>query len=264
MNQNENKVLELINVKKTISTKEICKALYISESTARRIMARLSKKGAIVRFHGGGHNLEQAAEEFNITGRLELNTRAKDGIAKAAAEMVTPGAVIIMMGGTTVYKMCKYLQEMSITVITNSLIVFDALKNRGKIDIVLLGGHYNRSEMEVWGVLTNANLKMLRADMLFMGTSHFHPSVGFLTNDLESLEIYRNCMDAANTSYVLADSSKLGERGTAVTATCKSIDGLITDDKLGNEYVRQFEAAGVSVVCATPERGRLAQGIAET
>ena len=231
-----------------MSIDELCKSLNVSDSTARRVMTSLADKGMIIRYHGGGHSVEWALESSDIQKRFDLHASAKDAIARTAAELVKPDSIIILMGGTTVCKMCKYIKDMKVTVITNSIIILDELKNRRGIDIVLLGGRYNHSEMEVVGALTDINLKMLRADSLFMGANHFHPKIGFLTDERESLQFYRNCIDAASKSYVLADSSKLGENAAAITATCDMVDCLITDNKLDIDIIKQFESMGVSVI----------------
>jgi len=248
MTDNERHALELINVKKSVSTLELCEALGISESTSRRLLLRLSDRGAIRKYHGGGMSIDYHSIRNGIQHRFEQHVDEKDRIAKEAALRVSPGSTIILLGGTTVYRMCKYLRGMKVTIITNSMIVFDALKDEQAAEILMLGGKFNRHEMEVSGVITNSNLKMLRADSLFMGTVSFHPRIGFLTDDINSTELYGLCMDATRTRYILADSSKLGTAGAAVTATCEQLDCLITDNALNNDIAMEFQQVGLKVL----------------
>jgi len=247
MTDYEKKALELINVRKSISTLELCRVLGVSESTARRLLLRLSDLGAIHKYHGGGMSIDYFNTRNDLHKRFELHADEKDRIAKAAASHVKPGSTLILLGGTTVYKMCKYLKGIRVTVITNSMIIFDALKDEQAVEILMLGGKFNRNEMEVRGVITHANQKMLRADSLFMGTVSFHPRIGFMTNDIDSIELYSLCMDAANTCYMLADSYKFGVAGAAVTATCAQLDCLISDNALSEDIVAAFQQEGLEV-----------------
>jgi len=248
MSDNEKLALELINVKKSVSTLTLCEALGISESTARRLLLRLSNRGVIHKYHGGGMSIDYYSVRNGIQKRFEQRPDEKERIAREAASRVKPESTIILLGGTTVFKMCKHLKGMKVTVITNSMIIFDALKDEQAVDILMLGGKFNRNEMELSGVITNSNLKILRADSLFMGTTFFHPRIGFLTSDINSIELYGLCMDAARKRYILADSSKLSTQGTAVTATCEQLDCLITNRELNADTVEDFRRSGLEVV----------------
>ena len=249
MNENERRVLEIVNVKGVVSTDDLCALLNISQSTARRALVKLSERNQIHRYHGGGQSLGDDNKRSAFNNRFDQKPEDKDRIARAASAHVVPGSRIILLGGTTVYRMCKYLKGVRITVITNSMRVLDELRSRRDVDCIVLGGAYNYDEVEMRGVLTNTNLRMLRADSLFMGATQFHPKHGFLTNDLESIELYRLCIEAVGNCYVLADSTKLHGPGIGVTATNDMVDTLITDRGLDPSTVREFEDAGVTVEC---------------
>lgn len=248
MNQRDKQALEFINMKKMISTAELCETFGYSESTARRLLQRLSDRGLIQRYHGGGVSNQYAKEQNGVHERVEHRLKEKERIAKYAAELINPGDTVILLGGTTVHKMCKYLRGMKITVITNSMLVFDELKNNSRVGLILLGGIYDHHEMEVRGGITNSNLQLLRADSLFMGASTFHPQIGFLSMDIDAVELYHLCMEAVNNTYILSDSSKLSKDGAAVMATCQKTDCFITDTGLPDEMAMEFEQKEVKVV----------------
>jgi len=241
-------VLEHININKYVSTIELCDTFNISESTARRLLLRLSDRGLIHRCRGGAMSVVYSNVKNGIQVRYECNADVKDRIARAAAARVTPGSTIMLMGGTTIFKMCKYIIGMKLTVITNSLIILDALKDANYIDILMLGGKFDRSEMEIVGAIANSNLKLLRADSLFMSATNFHPRIGFLTDVIDSIELYERCIEAVSERFILADSSKLGTSGAAVTATCEQLDCLITDSALDEYAVTEFREKGLEVV----------------
>ena len=249
MNKNEKKVLELVNIKKTMSIADICETLQFSESTARRTVSALSELKLINRYHGGAQSYAAIANQSSVQKRMDINPLLKDSIARMAASLIRSGQTVMLTGGTTVYMMCKYLMNRRITVITNSLIVFDELKNAVHLnDLILLGGRYNKDEMEVEGALTNFNLKLLKADCIFMGTNGFDPDSGFFTDRMEALELYRLCIEVSKEKYMLSDSSKLNGRGLAVIATCEMVDYFVTDPGLNKGISDRFLEKGIKVI----------------
>lgn len=248
MRDKEKKVLEIINVRKILSVSDICEELKVSESTARRILISLSDRKLIHRFHGGGQSLAITEVQADIQRRMQENAKIKDSIAKRAAAEIKNGQTVILLGGTTVYMMCKYIVELRITVITNSLIVFEALKNAKHLNLILLGGHYNKDEMEVQGALTNAGLRLINADSLFMGATGLNPRVGFLTDEIDAIDLYRLCIDATKQRYVLADGSKLQGLGSAVIASYEHINTMITNNDFDREIAKEYSNKGVDVI----------------
>lgn len=248
MTDKEQCVLDLVNIKKTASIGVICEAFGYSESTVRRILGRLHEKGRILRYHGGGHSVEYQSLVTSVQSRFELWPQEKDRIARAAVSQFYSGDKVALLGGTTVATMCRYMRGMRITVITNSMLVFDELRGSPEIQIILLGGQYNLEEMETRGVMTHNNLKMLRANCLFMGASNFHPDFGFMTTDINAVELYQLCLASSRKKFILADSSKFGESASAVIAGCDMIDCLITDNNLPPAACEQFKARGVEVL----------------
>ena len=51
-NDREKIILETLKAKQSVDVKQLCKLLYASESTVRRTLTNLEKKGLIIRAHG--------------------------------------------------------------------------------------------------------------------------------------------------------------------------------------------------------------------
>ncbi|HHW47970.1 MAG TPA: DeoR/GlpR transcriptional regulator [Clostridiaceae bacterium] len=248
MTDKEIAVLNYINLKKIVKTHELSRELSISESTVRRILCRLDRRKLIVRFHGGATAIPEDRVDTPISARLNVHTKEKELIARKAAEKVTDGSTIIMLGGTTVFYMCKYLKGKSLTVVTNSLIVLDALKYEKSMQLVLLGGVYNNDEAELRGSLTSNTLRKLSADYLFTSATAFEEVRGFLTSHIDSIELYNMCFQVAQKVFMLVDSSKYRKSDVAVTARCEDIDCLICDSGLPVEARIGFANKGVEVI----------------
>jgi DeoR/GlpR family transcriptional regulator of sugar metabolism len=224
----------------------MCLDLSISQSTARRAVIQLEKIGKIERLHGGAFALQEKQQTL-IASRLGINAEKKMKIARAAAKMVEENSTVIIMSGSTVSYMCSYIKDMNITVITNSLLVLDELKECPNIRIIILGGLYNHEELEMGGILQNSSIGFLRADRLFMGCSGFDEKTGFINRNY-SVELYRACIQTCNEVCILVDSSKHNSGGTSIAATPEQVKYLFTDHDLSPDAVRRFEEKGITVV----------------
>lgn len=233
----EKAVKDFIFEKYNVAVSDLCEHFSISESTARRVLRKLEDRNLITRYRGGAYPNIGSIDPSCVTARVRCNWDKKVVIAKKAAELVPEGSTLVMLGGTTVYAMCGFLEGKNITVITNSLIVFSALQKDKNITIILLGGLFNRSEYELGGIVTNHGMRNIRADFMFMGSMGFDERLGFTTKDLESLELYQTCIESSNKVIVLADSSKYKAGGTAVTAKLGEVDTLITDEDISPSYL---------------------------
>lgn len=241
-----NAILSFINTRRHVSIAELCDNFDISESTARRVVSQLENLGKCGRFHGGAYALGQNGKSA-VLERQSSRSDEKKRIAKAAASIIQDGATCIILSGSTVGYMCRYIKDKQITVITNSLIIFEELRMYSNIKIIVLGGLYNAEEEELGGVIANTNLDYLRADFLFMGASSFDERSGFINRNL-SVDVYRACLKACDTACMLVDSSKYGIGGTSIAARPEQIKYLFTDSGLDKKVVKSFEKKKVQVI----------------
>lgn len=242
-----NKVIDLVRKTDFTTTQDICAQFGVSESTARRALDKLAVMGKVTRLHGGAMpaSIHGLTTEFQT--RNALFKEQKIAIAKEAAGYINDFSTVILMGGTTVCEMCKFIERMNITVVTNSILVLNGLKYSRSVRLILLGGLYNYQEEEVGGLLAYKGLGTIRADHLFMGTSGFDEIYGFSTTNA-SIELYMNCIESSVTTCVLADSSKYMKGGAGVTARLDQVSYLFTDKGLDPRAREAIKAQGVNVV----------------
>jgi DeoR/GlpR family transcriptional regulator of sugar metabolism len=136
---------------------------------------------------------------------------------------------------------------MNITVITNSILVFNELQYSSGVKIILLGGTFDINEYEVNGILSSMSMNYIRADQLFMGASSFDEIHGF-TTAFPAVDLYLTCLKSCLESCVLVDSSKYKKGGTAITARPDQINYLFTDNGLNRQAIDTFREKGVKVI----------------
>jgi hypothetical protein len=114
--------------------------------------------------------------EFEIVGveknlEDELDWRRRE-IARAAADLVQPGDVILVDSGElTNYLAEALLGKPSLTIITNSVPAFEILRQDPQHTLILTGGAFRQSSQALVGPTAEGALRELRADRLFLNVA---------------------------------------------------------------------------------------------
>ena len=145
--------------------------------------------------------------------------------------------------------MCPFIEHRCITVITNSVPVFNSLRHSETIRLVMLSGIYSMQEDEIGGLLDNTSLERMRANWMFMGTSGFDERFGFAQTNAP-VETYEQCIQSSLNLCVMADGTKYMRGGTTVAATPSQVDVLITDKTLPGKAKQALEEQGIQVILA--------------
>lgn len=238
-------LVDYIRQRQSVKLAQICRDLAISESTARRMLARLDEQGDIVRYAGGAHVASPVMERTFFDERKLDRMEAKQRIAHQAVSHIRSDSCIMLLGGTTVACMCSLIRDIPLTIISNSLDVFEELKTNSCSNLILLGGRYNHNERELHGNITNMGLGVMYADMVFLGCSGLNVEHGFTTDDFESVSFYQLCLKNSGASFVLAGCDKIGRTAKAIFAGLDDIDCVITDDGLSEAQRRELVKANI-------------------
>lgn len=233
-----------------VKAAEIARDVNISLATVRRDLAALERRGLIERTWGGAQVRSPInyLPDFESTAAKEA--AAKRAIAAKAAEMVAPGMVVGLSGGTTCTELARWLRGMPVTVVTNAINVATELYNHGHTKVVVTGGALNSYSYELVGEMVNHSLQEYRLDLCFLGCSGVTPDFGFSMRDNLESAVARSFLTVSARSIVIASHSKVGHRTLARFALFSEVDQLITDEVLGTQEREHLERAGLAVTVA--------------
>jgi DeoR/GlpR family transcriptional regulator of sugar metabolism len=230
--------------------------LGVSEVTIRRDVDVLQEQGLVEKVHGGvttnGYQTGTLEPAFEDT--QEIETRSKSAIAKEAAQLVSPGHAVALMGGSTVFALAKELVTMgSLTIVTNSIPVSDLFYRHGldTHQVIVTGGVRTPTNSLV-GPIAAGTLQRFNVDTVFMGAHGMENGVGFSTPNLLEADINRVAIAQSREVCVLADHTKWGARGFSTFATFGDIDTLITNDGMGSEALTLLSDTIDNVIVAQP------------
>jgi DeoR/GlpR family transcriptional regulator of sugar metabolism len=229
---------ELVAVHK-ISYETVAEQLNVSEDTVRRDIDILNKSGLLVKVRGGA--ISPASNPLSFQDRAGVFAEGKNIIALKAQQLFKNARTVFMDGGTTMLALAANLPANShFRIITNNVALVPILANLPNIEIVILGGLFNRLTNTNVGVLTCEEIRNYQADIYFMGICSIDSKVGATAAISEDGEVKRAFMKSSLKTVVLCNRDKLETIDFFKVCNLDEIDTLITelpsDDKALDLY----------------------------
>ncbi len=212
----------------------------------RRLIAESLRSRGVV-------SVSQMAELLGtteITVRRDLRAMAKDGelVRALAVEMVRPGDSILLGPGTTTLALARLLVDFpELTVVTNSLLVAQALMGASRVEVILTGGTLRRSIHALVGPAAEESVRALRASQAFISGNGFTAERGLSTPSPLVAATDRAFASAAKQVVVLADHTKIGQDTMCQTVAAERVNVLITDSAADPAELAAIRLAGVDV-----------------
>jgi DeoR/GlpR family transcriptional regulator of sugar metabolism len=233
-------IQHFIEERQRVSIEELCSAFDISSATVRRDLDVLETMGRIKRFHGGAIAMHNAPLESPIHLRAVQEVEAKRRIGQAAAALVKDGESIFLGSGTTVLEIANNLRERRITVITNSLLVTNALAGQSTIELVNVGGVLRHSEFSFIGHITQQALAELHVGKVFMGIHAIHPEMGLMSEYLPETQTDRAIISIGRQIVIAADHTKCNRTSTTFVAPLSAVHTLVTDTETPRDFLDEL------------------------
>ncbi len=186
--------------------------------------------------------------EQNIKEEIDIRRRA---IARSAAEQIVPEEVILIDGGPIAnYLAENLLERQGITVITNSISIFDILKQNPDLILILTGGAYRHSSGMLVGPTAEGALRELRADKLFLMVTGASLSFGLSHTNISEVTMKQAMIRSAREVILLADHTYFGQESIVQVAPLTVVNKLITDDALAASVRLDLSKLGIQIILA--------------
>lgn len=224
-------ILERVRREGKVEIEQLSEQLNVSGMTVRRDLARLEDEGKVIRTHGGAMLAKSLIPETPYSNKVSHRTPQKRAIAKLATQMVPEGAKILLDSGTTTLEIARDLAwRDDLTIVTNDIKIAIELIESGS-RVISTGGEMQHGIGSLVGPHAQHLLGHVHVDLLFLGAHAIHPQAGITAPAMDKALIKKLMIDAAAEKWVVADSSKFGQRSFAHVCSLSSIDGIITDSE---------------------------------
>jgi DeoR/GlpR family transcriptional regulator of sugar metabolism len=245
------RIAESIRSRGVVSVTEMAEALGASEITLRRDLRLMAEEGIVVRTHGGAVLPGGLAHEPSYSEKANQAAAEKAAIARLAASMIRPGDSIVLGPGTTTQALARLLVDFpELTVVTNSLLVAEALMPASHVEVIVTGGTLRRPIHALVGPATEESVRTLRASQAFISGNGLTAERGLSTPSPLVAAADRALAAAAQQTVVLVDHTKVGHETMCQTVPVDRISTLITDSGADLRQLDAIREIGVAVLVA--------------
>lgn len=250
--QRREKIMELLREDGSAKVIALAKLFKVTEVTIRQDLEKMEKDGLIIREHGGAYlkNIKDQVQTFSLTHQENLDKKAL--IALKCLEFIEPGDTIILDSGSTTTELAKGLKgRKNLTVITNALNIALILGAEPGIEVIVTGGEFKPPTLSLTGQKAADFFKGLHAQKLFLATAGISLKAGLTYPSISDLVVKKAMIDAADTTYLVADSSKMGKAAFASLGALSLIDYIITDPGIEEKHKQLLTDNDIELIIAS-------------
>ncbi len=247
-------IAEAVIAEGSLRIEDLTERFGISLMTAHRDVDELVSRGLFRKTRGIVSAAPTSLIESSDAYRATRQASEKKAIARTAMNFVEPGQAIFLDDATTVHEMASLLPaKVPLTVITNSLVLINELKDISDLNLIGLGGQFYHWCNAFMGHITVSEIRKLRADTVFMSLSAIVDDVVFHQSP-ETVETKRAMFESAAKRVLLADHTKFERRALHHFATLNEFDAVIVDEDTPISHLSRMRSKGINVVVADAER----------
>ena len=246
MNERHAKILELLSRYHKMEVSRLSTLLNVSQVTIRKDLIALEQSGMLVREHG----YATLNNSDDINKRLAFHFEQKMQIVKRAAQLVEDGETIFIESGSCCALLAVEIAQTKkdVTIVTNSAFIADYVRKIENVQIVLLGGNYQKESQVMVGPMTAQCAQAYFADKLFIGTDGFSIRTGFTGNDYMRSVAVQDMAKQVEKVIVVTDSSKFYQKGNVSLIATNRIHMLITNPDIPLEQEQYLLEQKVEII----------------
>jgi DeoR/GlpR family transcriptional regulator of sugar metabolism len=194
-------------------------------------------------------NVEDSVKSFTLLNQDNLDK--KKLIGRKAAEIIESGDSIILDSGSTTTEIAKNLIGRSgITVITNALNIAMMLGAEPGIEVIVTGGEFKPPTLSLTGQKAASFFEDIHVDRLFLATAGISLRSGLTYPSLSDIIVKKAMIEAADVTYLVADSTKIGKNAFASLGALSLIDYIITDSFIDPSHLQLFKDNEIELIIA--------------
>jgi DeoR/GlpR family transcriptional regulator of sugar metabolism len=250
-NQRRDKILELLKEDGSAKVIDLSRIFKVTEVTIRQDLEKLEKDNLLIREHGGAFlkNIEAQVRGVSLAHRENIDKKEK--IATKCLEFIENGDTIILDSGSTTTEIAKKLKGFkNLTVITNALNIALLLGADPGIEVVMTGGEFKPPTLSLTGQKAADFFKGINVQKLFLATAGISLKSGLTYPSISDIVVKKAMIDAAEITYLVADSTKIGKSALASLGALSLINYIITDAGIEEKYKKLFSDNEIELIIA--------------
>ena len=242
------RIINLLEEKKSVHIEELVSLFGVSVATIRRDLDALEKDKKLKKIYGGATFLS-APPLASYDTRFQINHDLKEKIGIAVATMISDGESVMFDIGSTALEAAKQIKnKQNLMIVTNSISIMNELMDSDEsISVFCLGGMVKRSENCLIGNMANDTIERFRLDKAVISAGGITTS-GLMNYNQDTANIHSLCAKNAKTRILAADSSKFGKQNFLLSSTWDDVDIVVTDEGISEEYKDFIKGIGKELI----------------
>lgn len=227
--------------------KDLAERLGVSLMTIHRDLNDLQDQGLVRRVRGSVSAEKTMLFESSYVYRTRQHMADKQRLARATLAHIEPGNAVVWDDSSTTYHVCDVIAEVTpVTVITNALPVIERLHGQPDIDLIALGGRYNRVYNGFFGMACERAIRSYHVDVALLSTTTVQ-GLSLYTQDEQVVRAKQAMMAIARKRILLVDSSKFRFTALLHVAELTEFDAVLVAGDMDPAMVQRLQEAGVKL-----------------
>ena len=222
-----------------------------SEETIRRDLKELEAQNKLKRIHGGAFLPEADDKGAPVQLRETFFSEEKKKLAAYAIDhFIHNNDTIFLDCSTTCLALANEIvqRNLSVTIITNSLRIFDLFSNQfSKVKLIALGGTFRQRSNSFSGYQTTSAISYYLADKCFISNPVVDLDHGLLDNNMNESQVRKAYISQSREHYLIADHTKFSDSADYIITGLDSINMIITDKCLPDIWNEKLQQCSIPI-----------------
>lgn len=234
-------ILEYLKERREATVEELCRALFVSEPTMRRDLAKLNESGKIIRTYGGAAFRNELGKNLPFEYREREHSDAKITIGKKCLSLINDGdTVMIDASSSALALMREIAAERSVMIVTNSAKAPIVL-SESKVKIFVTGGELSPGSYAYVGHYTEDFLRSFNADICFFSVRTLTHNGELTDNAIAENSVRRVMLSRSKKRVLMLDSGKIGGPCANTLCTLDSITHVVSEREIAHDFSEYFD-----------------------
>lgn len=240
-------ILSEVELHNRILLTDIADVLDVSIDTVRRDVKELDAENKLKKVHGGAISLGFTSSSVRNDNIYRLEQKSK--IAEKALDLLKPGGVIFIDGGTTCSELARLIPaNLELTCFTHSLPVATELLAKGGLTVIMVGGQVSKESQTAIGANAIHNLSEIRVDYSFIGTGYVDSNYGLTEFDWDIVQVKKAIIKSSKKTVLLSISEKLNSQHRYKSCDINAINTMITELNPENNLLDSFRNHDIRIL----------------
>lgn len=234
--EREEKILNALLEKNSMTTQELSAKLFVSAPTLRRDLIKLEQMGKVIRTHGGAQLINKSADEkIPIFLREQEQNDAKEIMARKAVKFIKDGDIIMLDGSTSAYRIIPHLATFKNLIVITSSAKSSFLLGRMGINNICTGGRMITRSLSYIGDEAESTVRRYNADVVFFSCRGLSMNGMLTDNSIEENNLRKVMLNHARKRVLLCDSSKVDQLYLNNLCHLSDVDEIVCESQIAEQ-----------------------------